>query len=87
MASLYIKDSDTAERVRQMARRIGSTQTEVVRRGMEALERELKPAEAPAEKLDFVGWLTRHRQDNPLPPPTGLKADKAFFDRMWGEPD
>jgi antitoxin VapB len=26
------------------------------------------------------------RDANPLPPPTGLKADEAFFDELSGEP-
>lgn len=85
MASLYIKDDITTQKVRRMARRLGTTQTEAVRRGMEALERELPPA-GPA-KQDFLEWLDQHRRENPLPPSTGLKADKAFFDRLWGEPD
>jgi hypothetical protein len=53
VASLYIKDPETADRVRAMARRLGSTQTEVVRRGLLALEREL-PGGNPAQKPDFV---------------------------------
>ena len=32
-----------------------------------------------------VEWLREFRRKNPLPPPTGLKADKAFYDEMWGE--
>lgn len=85
MASLYIKDADTADGVRRMARRLGSTQTEVVRRGLQALEREL-PDDAPAAKPDFVAWLDEYHRRNPLPPKIA-EADKAFFDRMWGEPD
>ena len=85
MASLYIKDSETADSVRRMAKRLGSTQTEAVRRGMQALEREL-PEEIPAEKPDFVAWLEDYHRRNPLPPKIG-EADKAFFDRLWGEPD
>ena len=85
MASLYIKDEHTADRVRDMARRLGSTYTDAVRRGMDALERELP--EPPAERPDLLAWLIDHRRKHPLPPPTGEKADKAFFDRLWGEED
>ena len=85
MASLYIKDEVTADRVRNMARRLGSNYTETVRRGMEALERELPGASA--DRPDLLAWLIEHRRRHPLPPSTGLKADKAFFDRLWGEED
>ncbi|HEU0065864.1 MAG TPA: type II toxin-antitoxin system VapB family antitoxin [Sphingomonas sp.] len=86
MASLFIKDTQTAEQVRTLAKRLGSTQTEVVRRAVSALERELAPHD-DVQRPDFVSWIARHRRENPLPAPTGAKADKAFFDAMWGEPD
>jgi antitoxin VapB len=86
MASLFIKDSETADRVRRMAKRLGSTQTEIVRRGLEALERELPSQEGDEPKRDLLAWLDEHRRLNPLPPKIG-EADKAFFDRLWGEPD
>ena len=31
--------------------------------------------------------LAASRAEYPLPPPTGEKADKAFFDALSGEPD
>lgn len=82
MASLYIKDGKMAERATQLARRLGTTKTDVVRKAFEALEEKLGPENT---KPDFLAWLIAHRRDNPLPPPTGLKADKAFFDEMWDE--
>lgn len=82
MASLYIKDSETAERVDRMAQHLGATKTEVVRRAMTALE-EKSGLEAP--RRDLLTWIEEYRRENPLPPPTGLKADKAFFDELWGE--
>jgi antitoxin VapB len=42
-------------------------------------------AREPGNKRDLLAWLDDHRRRNPLPPPTGVKADKAFFDEMWGE--
>ncbi len=82
MASLYIKDSSMAARADQFAKRLGTTKTEVVRQAFDALEEKLGP-EQP--KLGWIEWIEQHRRDHPLPPPTGLKADKAFFDEMWGE--
>lgn len=84
MASLFIKDSATADRATRLAKRLGITKTDVVRRSLEAFEDNLK-AEEP--KQDFVAWMEQFRRDNPLPPPTGLKADKAFFDWLSGEED
>ena len=86
MASLYIKDDRTTQKVRQLAKRLGTTQTEAVRRGIEALERQLEDEERPTAE-QFIAWLDEHRARHPLPPQTGKKADKAFFDRMWNEPE
>ena len=82
MASLYIKDSRMAEQADRFAKRLGTTKTEAVRRAFAALDEKLGPE---AVKPDFVEWMKQYRRDNPLPPPTGLKADKAFFDELWGE--
>ena len=82
MASLYIKDPDTAERVAKIARQLGTTKTEALRRALSALEKELSPE---ARTSILLARLDAHRKAHPLPPPTGRKADKAFFDEMWGE--
>ena len=82
MASLFIKDSETAALATEIATRLGTTKTEVVRdllRRKRAELGDLKP------KPDFVEWMRQYRRENPLPPSTGMKADKAFFDEMWGE--
>ena len=82
MASLFIKDRITAERVERMARQLGTSKTETVRQAMDALEQRVGkavPENSLLERLD--AWRAAH----PLPPPTGLKADKAFFDELWGE--
>ncbi|HEX4696004.1 type II toxin-antitoxin system VapB family antitoxin [Sphingomonas sp.] len=85
MASLFIKDGKTAAEVRRMAQRLRTTQTETVRRGMQALERELRPGPAEATD-DFIARFDAWQRENPLPPSTGRKSDKAFFDRLWDEP-
>lgn len=81
MASLYIKDEETAALAAEVARRLGTTKTEAVRTAL----REKKASftsEGPAP--DIVEWLRERRRAHPLRD-TGLKADKAFFDEMWGE--
>lgn len=82
MASLYIKDSATAERFSQVAERLNVTKTETLRLALDALERELSP-ENRAKQL--LARLDAWRRDHPLPPATGRPADKAFFDELWGE--
>lgn len=86
MASLYIKSEKTADRVAQLAERLGLSKTATVDRALDEMaanldrdERDTPERRTAREKLiDF--W-----DGDPLPPPTGLKADKAFFDRLWGE--
>lgn len=81
MASLYIKDPETAEAVARVARRLGTSKTEAVRRSIEELEAKL----GAESGLRLLGRLDAWRREHPLSPPTGLKADKAFFDALWGE--
>jgi len=83
MASLFIKDSETAALASELAAELGTTKTEVVRDALRRRKAELK---LPNEKKpDWLEWMRAYRAEHPLPPPTGLKADKAFFDEMWGE--
>lgn len=83
MASLFIKDSETAALASELAAELGTTKTEVVRDALRRRKAELK---LPNEKEpDWLEWMRAYRAEHPLPAPTGLKADKAFFDEMWGE--
>lgn len=84
MASLFIKDPITAERVERMARQLGTSKTETVRQAMDALEQRVGKAVREKEN-SLLERLDAWRAAHPLPPPTGLKADKAFFDELWGE--
>lgn len=85
MASLYIKDSETAALVTNAARRTGKTKTAVVREAVQAFARQL-PADADP-RGDIVEWFKEFRRLNPLGPPTGLKADKAFYDSLEEDGD
>lgn len=82
MASLYIKDSETAELAAELAARLGTTKTEAVRDSLLRRKAELVASEP---KEDWLAWMKRYRAEHPLPPPTGKLADKAFFDELWGE--
>jgi antitoxin VapB len=82
MASLFIKDSETAALATELAAKLGKTKTEVVRDLLRERKAELTKLE-PQD--DIIAKLDAWRAANPLPPLTGLKADKAFFDELWGE--
>ncbi len=84
MASLFIKDSDVAALAAEIAELRGVTKTAAVK---EAIRKERDTLRQPAHKPDFVEWIEQYRRKHPLPPPTGLKADKAFFDWLSGEED
>ena len=85
MASLYIKDSLTAARVGRFAERLGTTKTDTIRRALDALEAKLGTSEPAEATGSLAERLSAWRKANPLPPPTGLKADKAFFDWLSSE--
>ncbi len=84
MASLFIKDSETAARAAELGAKLGKTKTEVVRDLLRKRKAELTK---PESTRDIIAKLDAWRAANPLPPPTGLKADKAFFDWLSGEED
>jgi antitoxin VapB len=75
---LYIKDDATAELVGRLARLRGVTKQGAVRLAVEA---ELKKT---AEQVPVKDMLLKFWTENPLPPATGKRADKAFFDDLSG---
>lgn len=85
MASLYIKDNETNELAEQLAGRRGLTKTAAVKLALRnELERE--PAGRPPRKRPARDIVEQFWRERPLPPLTGLKADKAFFDDLSGDP-
>jgi antitoxin VapB len=82
MAALYIKDPDTAAMVARVAERSGMTKTALVRELAAAREAELDRAAKPVSSRER---LQKFWDEHPLPPPTGLLADKAFFDELSGD--
>ena len=83
MASLFIKDSATNSQVEEMAERLGVSKTEAVRRALAEMKANLERID---HNRDAPSWLQQFWRDHPLPAPTGLKADKPFFDDLSGEP-
>ncbi len=78
--ALYVKDEATARLVTELARQRGLTKQDAVRLAVTA---ELERA---ARAIPLRDRLARLRAAHPLPPPTGERADKAFFDALSGEP-
>jgi antitoxin VapB len=82
MASLHIKDEETYDVVTRLAERTGVSKTALVRDLAKAREAEMDLQE---KRLNAREKLEKFWREHPLPPPTGLKADKAFYDSLWGE--
>ena len=83
MASLYIKDHETAALAERLSRRLGTSKTDAVRRALAAFERSMPERPSTAALL---ATLDEWRADHPLPRENGKPADKAFFDRLWEDP-
>ena len=76
---LYIKDDATAALVEKLAKQRGVTKQDAVRQAVQAELDRIKEAVPLRDRLEAF-W-----RKHPLPPPTGEKADKAFFDELSGE--
>jgi antitoxin VapB len=76
---LYIKDDYTAGLVDQLARLRGLSKQDAVKMAVQA---ELDRA---ANLVPLRNRFAAVRAEHPLPPPTGERADKAFFDEVTGE--
>ncbi|MDZ7282135.1 type II toxin-antitoxin system VapB family antitoxin [Sphingomonas sanguinis] len=73
--------TETREQVARAARRLGVSEEEVIRR---ALAEMLGKPEPVPTRPNLRDWLAEYRRQHPLPPPTGLAADKAFYDDLSG---
>jgi len=77
---LYIRDDATAALVSGSAKQRGLTRQDAVRLAVMAENDRAKYEKPLPERIG--AW----REANPFTAPTGLKADKAFFDDLSGEP-
>ena len=79
--AFHVRDAKTDEVVRKLAQRRGLGITETVRvAAEEALERDEKKLSLWERTADIRARIKSY-------PDTGLKADKAFFDDLWGQGD
>jgi antitoxin VapB len=80
LVAFHVRDEETDAAVRRLAKRKGKTLTATVR---EACEHEY---EREYGKDDFVEAVREAQEAfRKLGKPTGLKADKAFYDELSGE--
>ena len=75
-----IEDEATTRLVARLAEATGVTKAEAVRRAVTAELARIAPPETLPLRVRFAALRARH----PLPAPTGLTADKAFFDELSG---
>ena len=89
MASLFIKDPETAALAHRVAAKLGTTKTEAVRRGLTAIEsgETFEAADGGAVTGKTVEWLRQYRAQHPLPDREAMKIDKAFYDSLSDEED
>jgi antitoxin VapB len=79
--AFHVRDPKTDAVVRELAKRKGVGITEAVREAAEhELEREGKKLSLWERTADIRARLNAH-------PDTGFRADKAFFDDLWGQGD
>ncbi len=79
--TFYVKDPATDKAVRKLAKLKGKTLTETIREAVEMALAELK-REKSATFLERIKPIQDRLAEYP---PTGLKADKAFFDELSGD--
>lgn len=79
--ALHIRDRETDRLARELAHLRGSGITEAVR---SALEEKLSSERRKLPLLERIKDIT---DEIAAAPKTGLRADKAFFDDMWGQGD
>lgn len=82
MASLFIKDHETAALVERLAKRSGLTKTALVRELAAEREARLDREDPRADARERLDALFREPVFVAL---AGKTVDKAFFDEMWGE--
>ncbi|MCP8890465.1 type II toxin-antitoxin system VapB family antitoxin [Sphingomonas faeni] len=83
MASLYIKNTDTADLAREVASLLGTSKTAAVHDALLHRKRALEAEKYGSIHDRMRAWRAAH----PLGEPTGLEADKAFYDSLNDEDD
>ncbi len=77
--AIHVRDPETDALVRALAKKKGLGLTETIR---EAVRKQL---DEEGERLSLWERTADIRAEIASWPDTGLKADKAFFDDLWGQ--
>lgn len=78
-APLLIEDQQVVIKIARLADERGTPMQEIVQLAIEDyMQRHDQGRKAPE-------WLERFWREHPLPLPTGLKADKRFYDALSGD--
>ncbi len=85
MASLFVKDPEANELAIKAAVLQGKTKTQAVKDALREVVERLEPTRK--RRPNMTEWIIEYRKKHPLPEPTGLKADKAFYDSLNDEDD
>ncbi len=83
MASLYIKNPETADLAQEVAGLLGMTKTAAVHDALLHRKRELDAARSACIHDRMQAWRATH----PMGQPTGFQADKTFYDSLNDEED
>lgn len=78
-APLLIEDEEVVRTIARIADERGTPMAEIVALAIKDYERRFDLGKTAPE------WLRQFWDDHPLPLPTGLKADKAFYDELSGD--
>ena len=79
--ALHIRDAEAERAVRELAQARNVSLTEAVRSACTDALKDVRRNVSPEELLADIHARIRSY------PKTGEKADKAFFDELWGEND
>ncbi len=79
--AFHIRDPETDRLARELARLQGDGITNAVKSALEAKLREQR------HKVPLLERIKDLTDEIAAAPKTGLKADKAYFDEMWGQGD
>ena len=77
--ALSIRDPETEAAVRRLAQLKGQSLTETIK---EAVANETKRVRETVPLVDRLDAIAKELAKYPR---TGLKADKAFYDELWGD--
>lgn len=86
MGYIELRDETLTERAARLAERLGTTEEDAIAKALAAFEENLDQTE-PDKRKNFAAWVQWYHRTHPLPPSTGLKADKAFYDSLNDEDD